>query len=158
MIRTILSTVFFLITATAYAQCNCEKINRDDGAQITQCQPSLIAYDNSSQIALALASNGVDDFVTVTIRFKSSATKMKGDLSIRTNNNDLVSLQLVNSQLAYIGGSEVSQGIFVGDNSDMRKLSDSEIKTLTYKLTNDLLRTYQAKKSPDILVKQLKCL
>ena len=157
--RKALLTIFLIsISVILKAQCNCEKINRQDGTQVTQCEPKMVAYDNSSQVGIAAASNGMDDFLTITVRFKSSSKKVKSDLSIRLKSNDMINLELVNSQLAYMGNSEVAQAIYMVDNSALKKLSSSNIKTLSFKLSEDVMRTYQIKRNSNILNIQLNCI
>lgn len=141
-----------------YGQCNCEKINRDDGTKITQCISLPVAYDNTTQVGLAAASNGQDKFVTLTVRFKSTAQDITGNLSIRLNDNNLITFELVNAQLAYIGNSQVAQGVFLANNNEINMLKKTTIKTISFKLNDGLLRTYQATSNSDVLKNQVGCL
>jgi len=150
-----LALLFYSISSQA--QCRCQKINRN-GTQITQCQPLPVAYDNTSQIGVSIVSNGRSDFIAITVRFKNSAKKITSDLTLYMDNQSMIKLPLINSQLAYIGNSEVAQAIYQTDKSDLASLGSSNIKTMSFKMHDNMIRTYQAKKNKDILVKQLKCL
>ncbi|MCB0538744.1 MAG: hypothetical protein KDE33_14605 [Bacteroidetes bacterium] len=158
MKKAILTLTITLAALISYGQCNCEKINRDDGSRVTQCSPLPVAYDNTTQVGLAAASNGQDKFVTITIRFKSTAKDIVGNLSIRLEDNNLITFELVNSGLSLIGNSQVAQGVFLANETDIAKLKKSGIKTISFKLNDGLLRTYQATSNADILKKQVICL
>ena len=158
MKTTILTVIFMLTTFSSNGQCNCQKINRDDGTIVTQCNPLPVAYDNSTQVGLAAASNGQDNFITVTVRFKSAAQDILGDLSIRLSDNNLITLELVNSGLSFIGNSQVAQGVYMADESHIAKLKKSGIKTISFKFKDGLLRSYQATSNADVLKEQVLCL
>ncbi len=153
-----LSIAVCLVSGITYGQCDCEKIARDDGTTITQCNSLPIAFDNSTQVGIAAASNGQEKFITITVRFKSAAKDISGDLSIRLSDNSLITFELINAQLAYIGNSEVAQGVFLISESQIGKLKKSEIKTISFKLQDGLLRTFEATSNAGILKKQISCL
>lgn len=158
MKKILLTILFTFFVVAVKAQCNCQNINRGDGTQVTQCQPLMVAYDNSSQLGFAAASNGRDNFVTVTVRFKSPAQKVNSNLTVRLVNNDMVTVDLTKSQLAYIGNSEVAQAIYLVEGSVLDKLQSSNLYTVSFKLEDDMIRTYQVERNSDILVKQLSCI
>jgi len=146
-----------LLTASLHGQCDCEKINRDDGTNVTQCNPLIVAKNNTTQVGLSLSSNGQDKFVAVIIRFISTAKDMTGNLSIRLIDNNMMTFELINTQLAFIGNSQVATGVFLATELDMDKLVKSDIKTISIKL-KDLLYTYEATSNADVLKEQVKCL
>jgi len=146
------------MTIFVQGQCNCETINRDDGTTVSICPTLPIAYDNTTQVGLAIGSNGHDKFVTLTVRFKAAAKDIIGDLSIRLDNNFLMTLELINAQLAYIGNSQLAQGVFLAMEADIVNFKKSEIKTISFKLKDKLLRTFQTTSNADVLKKQLDCL
>ena len=41
--------------------CDCQVIHRDDGTDVTQCISLPVAKDNSLEIGLSIASNGLDE-------------------------------------------------------------------------------------------------
>lgn len=145
-------------TTEADKDCNCEKINRDDGTLVTQCISLPVGKDNTTEVGLAMASNGQENFISLTVRFKGTVNSVSGDLSVRLDNNNLMTFELVNEQLAYIGNSQVAQGIFLATNTDINKLKKSDIQTLSFKLNDGLMYTYQATTNKNLLKKQIGCL
>ena len=145
-------------TSDVLSQCNCESINRADGIKIVQCNAMPLAYDNNTQVGVACASNGQDKFLNVAIRFKSTAQNISGNLTIRLEDNNMMTFRLVKAQLAYIGNSQVANAVFLTNSADVDKLKKSKIKTITFKLKDQLTRTYQATSNSDVLVNQLQCL
>lgn len=158
MKKTILIFVLTFISNLSYSQCNCETIKRDDGTNVVQCNPFPVASDNNTQIGLAIASNGESNFVTVTIRFSDKAQNITGDLTLRLNDNNLLTLSLINNGLAYIGNNEVAQGVYILNSNHKNKITNSSIKTISLKLSDNLTRTYKGEMNTDILMKQVKCL
>lgn len=149
-----------IITLTAFisasAQCDCETIRRNDGTNIVQCLPNLVAGDNYAEFGLSLASNGVDNYISLSIRFLKSHQNVNGNLSIRLENNNLLTFKYVNSQMQYTGGSKMCNAIFLlsSDDSDLIKIKNSRIKNLSIKMEDGLLYTYNAKANLDVLTKQ----
>jgi hypothetical protein len=158
MKTTILTLTLILAALLSNGQCNCEKIYRDDGTTVTQCNALPVAYDNTTEVGLAAASNGINKFVTVTVRFNSTAQDITGDLSIRLEDNNLMTFELINAGLSFIGNSQVAQGVFTAKETDIAKLKTSGIKIISFKLEDGLLRTYEASSNSDILKKQLTCM
>jgi hypothetical protein len=158
MIKITLSIAFLFVSLLSYSQCNCENIKREDGTKVVQCIPLPISSDANTEIGLAIASNGKSNFVSLTIRFKNSAQKINGDLTIVLADNNLIKLSLVNNGLAFIGNSQVAQGVFLLNDSQKLKISKSKIKTISFELTDGLIRTYQGKMNTGILMEQVKCL
>jgi hypothetical protein len=158
MKKAIIIFTLVLVSNLTYSQCNCETIKRDDGTNVVQCNSLPVASDSNTQIALAIASNGEADFVTLTVRFSNKAQNITGDLTLRLNDNNLLTLSLINNGLAYIGNSEVAQGIFMLNSSHKNKISNSSIKTISLKLNDGLIRTYKGKMNTGVLIQQVKCL
>lgn len=156
--KTILVAVFLLFANSLTGQCNCETIKRDDGAEITQCPPIPVSYDNNSQIALSISSNGSNNFLGLSIRFKGEAKKITGKLSIRLTNNYLFSLDITNSQLGYIGGSQMANAIYLLSESNNNQLMQSAIKTISFYFEDEMLRTFEVKANSDTIKRQLICL
>jgi len=150
--------LFMLFSSVAFAQCNCEEIKRDDGTNITQCAVMQVASDQSTQVGMGTASNGEETFITITIRFKTTAKNIAKDLYIRLNDNNLISLPFVKSSLSYIGNSQVANGIFSLPVEQRTKFLQSPIKTISFNLSDGLQRTYQVEMNNDILIKQINCL
>jgi hypothetical protein len=158
MKKTILTITTIFISIISYSQCNCETIKRDDGTNVVQCNPLPIASDNTTQIGLAIASNGESNFVTIAVKFKNKAQNISSDLTIRLNDNNLIKLSLVNNGLSYIGNSQVAQGIFILNDNQKIKISKSKIKTISLKFNDGFLRTYKGEMNTGILMSQVNCL
>lgn len=152
--------IFILILASniSYSQCSCETLNRGDGTKVIQCNSLPVASDNNTQVGLAIASNGEANFVTVTVRFAGEAQNIIGDLTLRLGDNNFLTLSLINEGLAYIGNSQVAQGIFLLNSNNRFKVSNSPIKTISLKLSDRLVRTYEGKMNTSILMNQVNCL
>jgi hypothetical protein len=158
MKKAILILILVIVSNLSYSQCKCEIIKRDDGTNVLQCRVLPVASDNNTQIGLAISSNYEANFVTVTMRFSGKAQDITGDLTLRLNDNNLLTLSLINNGLAYFGNSEVAQGIFMLKTSHKNKISNSPIKTISLKLNDGLIRTYRGKMNTSILMEQVKCL
>jgi hypothetical protein len=154
--------IFFIFSIIHFikinAQCDCQKITDANNQENTQCSPRPIAADNTTQVALSVASNGESDFVQIVVRFKGKAKKISSTLSIILADNKTVVLKLLNTQLAYIGNSEVSNAIYTITNEQKEKLKLSDVKTISFKLSDALLRTYTAKTNTSVIKEQLNCL
>jgi hypothetical protein len=147
-----------LLSPTAFPQCNCEEIKRDDGTNILQCAVVQVASDQTTQVGIGTASNGESIFITLTVRFKNTAQYITKDLYIRLDDNNMISLPFVNSSLSYIGNSQVANGIFSLPEKQTSKFLKSAIKTISFNLTNGLLVTYQVDMNKDVLEKQINCI
>lgn len=142
----------------SYAQCNCEKINRDDGTIVTQCMPLPVSSDNSSQIGIAVASNGSEVFLALVIRFKEVAWNITSSVTILLSNNNMLSVELVSSTPTYIGNSQVTNALFSLNSKNVSLLKLSTIKTISFQSSDKLLHTYTITMNSDIVKKQLDCL
>lgn len=158
MKKSIIIFILVIVSNLSYSQCNCETIKRDDGTNVLQCNSLPVAGDNNIGIGLAIASNGEANFVTVTVRFLGKAQDITGNLTLRLNDNNLLTLPLINSGLAYIRNSEVAQGVFMLSSFHKNKVSNSSIKTISMKLSDNLIRTYEGEMNTGVLMKQVKCL
>lgn len=139
-------------------KCDCETINRDDGTVITQCNPLPVANDNSTQVGLAVSSNGLDVFVALTVRFASTVKEITGDLSLRLMDNNMLTLNLINAELGKIGNNQVAMAVFIIDAGNMSKLKQSALKTISFRTSDGLLRTYECTLNSNVLARQLNCI
>jgi len=139
-------------------QCYYEIIHRDDGTIITQFISLPVASDSTLEFGLAISSNGIDYFIASTLRFFHTAKSITGDLSIRLQNNNLMTFSLINESLSYIGNSQVAHGIFSLNNQQVQKLILSDIYTISIRLGDNIIHTLDCKNNKGILRNQLKCL
>jgi hypothetical protein len=158
-IRQFILSLFALLASNyLIAQCNCEKIKREDGVTVTVCPPTPVASDNSTEIGLSVQSNVENNFLAVTIRFKGTAKNVIGKTTIRLNDNNLFSLELVNSDLSYVGNSQVANAVFLLTTESKVLLKKSNIQTISFSLSDNLRHIYELKMNSDIVKKQLPCL
>lgn len=140
------------------ARCNCEKIKRDDGSIVVQCSTLPVASDNSTQLGFALLSNGQEKFISVTVRFKRTAQEITGNLTLQLEDNNLITMNLVNNGLSSIGNSQVAHAIFSTTQDQLKKIRLSSLKTISIKIGNSHTSTYKAEINNDIFQHQLLCL
>lgn len=151
--------MFVLIYSLGYGQCNCETINREDGTNIKVCQIMPVAFDKQMQVGVVAATNGEDIFVNIGVRFMTTKrNKLTSDLALRLDDNSMISLKYFKSEMTYMGGSQIAQGVFLVNEKQLVKLKRYGIKTLSFKLNDGILRTFEAKINTDVLKKQLPCL
>lgn len=156
MKKSILTFIILSFFYSSYAQCECEKIKRNDGTTITQCTPKLVAGDSFAELGLSLTSNNIDNYISLSIRYLSKSQDIGGNLSIRLANNELLTFSYVNSQMQYIGGSKMCNAIFLlsSDDTDLQKIKSSKIKNIYIMMEDGILYTYSAKVNYDVLIKQ----
>ena len=83
---------------------------------------------------------------------------MTGKTTIRLNDNNLFSLELVNSDLSYVGNSQVANAVFLLTPESTVLLKKSNIQTISFSLSDNLRHIYELKMNSDIVKKQLPCL
>jgi hypothetical protein len=156
--KSIVTFICFIYTQVAFSQCDCEKIRREDGV-VTQCNPRPIAGDDNLQIGIALASNGEKKFLTLTIRYLSGpALKISGDINVRSYNNNLSTYNLINAQSSYVGNSKVENGLFLINETQFNNLKYAKLMTISVKLSDDRIHTYEVTLNPNVLMEQARCL
>lgn len=137
--------------------CDYEIINRDDGVIVTQYPPIPISSDDNLQFGLSISSNGYEYYLTALIRFFEKATKISSDLTIRLENNEMLTFKLVNSGLSYIENSEAAIGVFLINKNQTQSLKNSGILTVSFMLEDNLMHTLECKINSAVLSKQLHC-
>ena len=150
--------VCLIVPITVNAQCNCETINRDDGVTITTCEPAPVGGDQNLEIAISMITNGNDYFLSLNIIFESSPQKATGNLMIRFSDNNMLNFTAVNSQMTFIGGREMAQSIYLIDDFVIDNLKQKDIYTVSFRLEDQTLRTYEAHDNKDIIKRHLRCL
>lgn len=140
------------------AQCNCETINRDDGVTITTCEPAPIGGDQTLEFAISMITNGNDYFISLNILFDTPPQKATGNLMIRFTDNNMLNFTAVNSQMAFIGGRELAQSIYLVDDFVLENLKQKDIYTVSFRLEDQTLRTYEARDNKGIIKRHLQCL
>jgi len=148
----------FFLFQNIISQCDCEKIIRADGT-VTQCNPLPIGGDDNLQIGLSLASNGKDNFITLTIRNITGQTyKITGDLIIRLLDNNMLTFGMLNTLSSVIGNSNVENGIFSINETQFNRIKTAKLLTISIKLSDNRIHTIEATINQDVLMNQAKCL
>lgn len=140
-----------------YSQCNCESRTKDN-ISIVACPPSPVASDNSTQVGLNMMTLDGIYRLGVTVRFKSSAIEISGNITLWLNDGNGIELEYNNGGLAYIGNSQVAQGVFVIEADDLSKIKLSKLKSFSFKLTDGLKRVYTVSNNSSVLIDQINCL
>lgn len=158
MKNTILILAFISFTYSSLAQCNCENINRDDNTTVTQCNPLQVSSNNNTQIGLSISTNQIDFYLGVMIRFKDNSKKVNSSITIRLEDNNMFSLELINSTLGNIANTNVCASVFLLTDIQIEMLKKSNIKTIAFTFTDNILQMYSATSNADILKNQLNCI
>jgi hypothetical protein len=129
----------------------------DNGNSTIVCNPFPIGGDNSTQIGLAAAWNGEEVFITATIRFRSLAQNIGGNMTIRLEDNNMLVLPSVNSDLSFIGNSQVAQAVFSLTNEQLQKLKSSKLRVVSLDMSDGPRRVYEATMNKNILSSHIAC-
>lgn len=141
------------------SRCNCNLINRSDGMQIKTCDPLPVSSDNKIQIALSLMSNSSVVYGTIAIRFlDNKISDFKGGIDVILENGDHISHPYTSQQRTIIGDSEVQLAIFELSENDLLKMKISEISVISFKLSDNITRTFEAHTNKNVFIKHLDCL
>ena len=133
--------------------CDYEIIKRDDGIIVTQYPPIPISSDNKLQVGISISSNGYEYYISALVRFFETASKITSDLTIRLDNNEMLTFKLVNSGLSYIEKSEAAIGIFLINENQIQILKNSSILTVSFMLEDNLMHTLECKVNSSVLSK-----
>ena len=156
--KSTLTILFILFSFLTYGQCNCEtKIISDVETQ--QCIPALIAYDNTYQVGASINSTYNDTSLILTVRFTGKPNTIGSDLLVFINDEKTLTLNLLDSQKDYVGGSQICHAKFKLSESDIELLKITDLSSLRFQFSNDdTYRTFRIKRNNDILRKQLNCI
>ncbi|MEO7046827.1 MAG: hypothetical protein ABI091_16105, partial [Ferruginibacter sp.] len=112
----------------------------------------------SLQIGIGLGKIEDVEYLSLSIRFKYSAQKVDGKLTLTLTNGRVISLALINSGLAYIGNSEVCQSTFQISPGARALLMKSSIKFVAFHLEDNLRHVLTVSMNSNLVSSQLKCL
>lgn len=151
---------FSIMTQKVIGQCQskCETINRFDGVTIISCEPLPVAGNENLEAAISLVSNGDKKFIALSVIFNSKAQNITGNLFIRLKNNSMLQFTAVNNEMNIIGGRELAQAIYRIDEFIINQLSNNLIYTISFRLEDQLLRTFESDINQDVIKNQIKCL
>ncbi len=156
--KSILLILLTFCSNLVFGQCNCET-NIISGIKTKQCIPSLVAYDNTYQVGASINSTKEDILLILTVRFKGSAKTIGSDLLIFVNDEKTLSLELLDSQKDYVGGSEICHAKFKLNESNIDFLKNRKLSFLRFHFSNeDIYRTFEVKRNEDVLKNHLNCI
>lgn len=140
------------------AQCNCKsKIFND--LQIKICNPSLVAFDNNYQIGLSITKVADTKLLILTTRFTEKAKTIGSDLMVFTTAEKVLTLNLLDSEKDYVGGSEICNAKFELTDENINELSKYEITSLRFNFSDEnIKRTFSLQKNKTIIIQQINCL
>jgi hypothetical protein len=147
-----------ICTHTVCAQCNIQINNRADGTVIKYLRAEHIASNEKLEVGLSLQTNGANYYLGTVIRYLSTAYAPTGDLTISTELNQTRVLKLYSSQKTYINGSEVYIAAYQLSKQDIKKLTVSNLKYITFETSDKVLNALKASKNKDVVINQYKCL
>jgi len=158
MKKYLLITLLLFLKYTLYSQCNYERVARQDGSIVYTYAPKPIARDRTTEIGINLSNTGNENYISVVIRFKASALKIENNLYLRLENNNLMTFARVSSNITRLLDTNVTIGIFKCTTEQLDMLQKSRIKTISFYLSNKVLRTYECSENKAILKEQALCL
>lgn len=153
-----LTCLIIIRSNSLHSQCKCEKIIKENSTIINQCHPLPIGEDSNVGLGLNVGLVNSEKFICLTIRFRYTAQKIESPLTIGLIDGNSIDIPYRSGGLAYIGESEVAQGIYFITESQAKSLMKSKIKTVAFTLEDGLRRVYAAKSFSDVLIKHLNCL
>ncbi|MCB0741157.1 MAG: hypothetical protein KDB92_08945 [Chitinophagaceae bacterium] len=158
----ILTVALFVIkpfTSQAVAQCTVQTINRDDGMTVRYLSPERVGYSDELLLMLSMQTVGETYNICVVSIFEKEALKLKGNLSIKFNDNSLSVFKHYTSIFTTFNGLPATLSIFVVDNkSDLLNIAHSEINFIGVQLENGVYQAIKPKMNANVLRKQYNCL
>ena len=157
--KIILVTILaFLCLQKNYSQCNIKINNRSDGTTVRYLNPELVGIGTNCQLGLSIQTNGIDYFLTTTVRYFSPYKKIIGSLKIQLSNNNSLDIPLYTSELATIKNEDVALSIFTLSEADVINMKKANIKTIIFKEDDDNNQIIIVDRNYDVLKRHIKCL
>lgn len=138
--------------------CNCNTMNRADGAIITSCDFRPIASDDELEVGMSLLKSNSDIFGSLALRFSNKIKYLENDVDIVLEDGNHIKTSIINQQKAIIGNSELLLAILKLTTQDLEKIKRSGIAIISFELNDNYKRTYEAKTNKDVLIKHYQCL
>lgn len=153
-----LLTIASLISLSISAQCKVQTNQRDDGVTVSYLSPERIGFSDKLILALSMQTNGELFFVTTLSIFETNAIKLKGNLTLKFENNKSSTFQHYTSQLTTYKGFPATISIFIADKNGLTNISNSNVTMAMLQLSNDVYQSIIVKMNGDILKKHYYCL
>jgi hypothetical protein len=139
--------------------CNCNTINRADGAIITSCDPLPVASDNKMEIGLSLMSNGTTIYGAISIRFTdNNIMPLVNNINIVLEDGQHISASYINQQKTVIGNSAVQLGVFELTSANVSKIKISNVSVINFTLSDNFARSFEARTNKDVLITHYNCI
>lgn len=139
-------------------QCRILTNQREDGVTVRYLRPDRIGFGDKLILALSMQTNGEQYFVATLSVFESNAIKLKGNLTLKFENNKSTTLEHYNSEITTYNGYPATVSIFVAGNTDLLNISSSNITMALLQLADNVYQTIPVKMNGDILKKHYNCL
>ena len=140
------------------SQCDIKTTNRPDGTIVKYLNPELAGTGPNLELGLSVSSNGEAYFINATIRYLSQAKKQVGSLKIQLQNNDALVLNLYNSELASVKGSNVSIGVYFATDEDIIKLKRNTLVRIVFTEVDGMNQIVTINIDNSLLIRQINCL
>lgn len=140
------------------SDCNCNLINRADGANINSCDPLPVSSDETMEVGLSLMSNNSIIYGAIALRFSSNIESIQSEVNIVLKNGYHIKGTIISQQKTIIGNSEVQLAIFNLSQKDIASIQNNDISVISFELDNNFLRSFQAQTNKDVLKKHYNCL
>lgn len=138
--------------------CNVQTNNRPDGATIRYTRPTMVGSNNLLEYGLSIQTNGEEYYLVALIRFYGVGQRAVGRLNIQYTSPESSSLELYQSELTHLNGSEVCLSVYRLDEADIRRFQLGSLKSLNFKTDDGRIQIVAAKQNRNVLEMHYKCL
>lgn len=154
----ILSIAVVLLRQFAFAQCEIKSSYRSDGTTVQYFNAVPVGSGKNYDLGLSILFNGEAYFLNTTIRYFSSPKELVGALKIELENGNSLELDIYTSQIAQNKSDQVGLSLFYLTEQDILKLKVSDIKTIVFKESSNILQGVRVERNKTVLRSQIHCL
>jgi hypothetical protein len=147
-----------IISFHTQSQCRVLTNHRDDGVTVKYLRPVEIGYSDKLMLSLSMQTNGVSYFVTTYTVFEYEALKLRGNLTLKFENNMSFSLEHYSSQLSTANGYPTTVSIFFAEKNVLANIFKSNISMAMVELENGVHQAVPVRMNADVLQKHYTCL
>lgn len=140
------------------SQCRVLKNEREDGVTVRYLKPDRIGHSDKLMLALSMQSNGEQYFVSTLSVFEYSAIKLRGNLTLKFDNQKSSTLEHYNSQITTFNGYPATVSVFIADKNDLENISSSNLSLAMLELESGVYQTVPVKMNEAILKNHYSCL
>lgn len=147
-----------IILYSGFSQCVVKTINRPDGVVVKYLNPEPVGSGTNCELGLSVSFNGERYCINTTVRYFSWSVKQIGSLKVQLQNNDALVLELFNSELATVKGENVSIGVYLATENDIKKLLTYKVTRVVFTEANGVNQIVTINKGNDLLMSQIHCI